>query len=68
MLGRRDAFTTPRSVMSLGLGSAESAEPLVRAAADQRLEPEANRLGVCLRTRSRLGIAQEPLVDMQRSS
>src|SRR5688500_15366575 len=66
MLGRRAAFTTPRSVISLGLGSAESAEPLVRAATDQRLETETNGLGVRLCTRSRLGLSQEPLVDVER--
>ena len=52
--------------MSLGLGSTESAESLVRAATDQRLQPESNRVSVRLDARCRLRLTQELLVDVQR--
>ena len=51
--------------MSLGLGSTESAEPLVRAAANQRLKSEANGVGVRSGAGRGARLAQETLVDVQ---
>src|SRR5262249_31616248 len=65
VFSRRGPFTAPGGVVCLWLGSAERPEPLVRAAAHQRLETETDRLGVCRCARSGPGIAQEPLVDVQ---
>jgi hypothetical protein len=48
------------------LGSAERPQPLVRAVANERLETETNRVGICLSAGSRLGIPQQPLVDVER--
>ena len=52
--------------MSLWLRSTQTTEPLVRPAADQCLEPQANGLGIRPRARGRLGLLQEPLVDVER--
>lgn len=52
--------------MGLGLGSTEGAEPLVRAAPNERLETETNRLGVRLNARRGPSLAQEALVDVKR--
>lgn len=52
--------------MSFGLGSTESAEPLVRPAANERLKPEANRVGVRSGAGRGARLAQQALVDVQR--
>ena len=45
--------------------AAERPQPLVRAVANQRLETETNGIGICLGTAGRLGVSQQPLVDMK---
>ena len=47
------------------LRASQRTQPVVRGAANQRLEPEANRLGVRLRGRNRPGFAQKVLVNVQ---
>jgi hypothetical protein len=50
--------------MSLGLGSTESTEPLVRTVANQRLEPETDRVSIRLGARGGASLAQEALIDV----
>ena len=59
MLGRGRPLTATRSLASVWLRASQRTQPVVRRAANQRLEPEANRLGVRLRVRNRPGFAQE---------
>lgn len=47
------------------LGPAKRTQTLVRPMPHQGLETEPDRVGICLRSRRRLGVAQEALVDMK---
>src|SRR5688572_12794189 len=66
VLGRPGTLTTSANVACVRLRTPKRAKTLVCPATNQRLETKANGVGIGLGTRSRPGIAEQMLVDMQR--